>query len=53
MGPFFVTQPNPTHGSTQPMDNSALDPAKVYAAYATQLRLAALEQEQTSLNSDS
>ena len=23
MGQFFVTQPNPTHGSTQPIDNSA------------------------------
>ena len=22
MGPFCVTRPNPTHGSTQPMDNS-------------------------------
>ena len=24
MGPFRLTQPNLTHGSTQPMDNSAL-----------------------------
>ena len=24
-GPFYVTRPNPTHGSTQPMDNSAYE----------------------------
>jgi len=40
MGPFRVTQPNPTHGSTQPMDNSEAHPgprnqcnASVYRRY--------------------